>query len=108
VIAQLLELAGPESSVIATSVRPWASATFTGARHKVVLCFSGEEQERRTAQFASSLPEAEFTIAGHIVADACVDEQKIQYHQQHQPTDTTEPLNMQRIVSLSVLTIEDW
>ena len=108
VIAQLLELAGPESSVIATSVRPWASATFTGARHKIVLCFGGDEQEQRAAEFASSLPEAEFTIAGHVVADACVDEQKIQYRQQHQPANTAETLDTETIMSLSVLTIEDW
>lgn len=108
VIAQLLELAGPESSVIATSVRPWASATFTGARHKIVLRFSGDDQEHSVRRFAMHLPDFEFTIAGHIVADACVDDQKTQHSQQYKPADPAETQNRETILTLSVLTIENW
>lgn len=96
VITQLLDLAGKDSSVIATSSRPWASATFVGARHGIVLRLSGPDHEARAATLAEQLPEAEFSIGGHIVADACVDRLRLVEE------------GAETVMHLSVLTIEDW
>jgi len=96
VIAQLLDLAGTDSSVIATSSRPWASATFVGARHVVVLRLKGPDNAARAATLADRLPDAEFSITGHIVADACADELR-------PAADGSET-----VMRLSILTIEDW
>ncbi|OYW86209.1 MAG: hypothetical protein B7Z20_07750 [Sphingobium sp. 32-64-5] len=93
-IAQLLDLAGPDASVIATSSRPWASATFTGARHIVVMKLHGADHADQARRLAEYLPDAEFSITGHIVADACVDRRA------DGESDTT--------FHLAVLTIEDW
>lgn len=94
VIAQLSDLAGADISVIATSSRPWASATFTGARHIVVMKLHGADHAGQADRLAGNLPDAEFSITGHIVADACMDERR------NGAAET--------IVHLSVLTIEDW
>ena len=96
VIAQLLDLAGTDSSVIATSSRPWASATFVGARHIVMLRIKGPDNGERATALANRLPDAEFSIAGHIVADACADELR-------PAADGSET-----VMRLSILTIEDW
>lgn len=110
VIAQLLELAGPDASVIATSSVPWASATFIGARHRIVMRIFGADHAARADIFAESLPDAEFSISGHIVADACVDERqlrlvqadgdKVQLADSDSATET--------MLRLTILTIEDW
>ena len=101
VIAQLLELAGPESSVFATSCRPWSSATFIGSRHDIVISFRGDHQLVNASHFSDILPESEFTITGHIVADACVDameQNKVGRNDERPETH----------LHLSILTIEDW
>ena len=98
-IAQLLELAGANSSVIATSTRSWASATFIGARHRVTMRFANAGHDERATLFGEKLPEADFSIAGHIVADICVDERR---------ADIAAGGHGETIVTLSALTIEDW
>lgn len=101
VIAQLLELTGPESSVIATTSRPWASATFTGARHNVLVRMKGEDRHDKAKWLGKALPEAEFRIPGHIVADACVESR------QERPAgdaSSQDELHLQ----VTILTIEDW
>lgn len=44
----------------------WASATFTGARHSVTLSGKGLDE------WLARLPEHEFTLRGHLVADVTV------------------------------------
>lgn len=46
---------------------PWASATFTGARHAIVLALP-----HGAADGFADLGEAEFAIPGHLVADIAV------------------------------------
>tara|TARA_R110000787_G_scaffold171453_1_gene284105 strand:- start:286 stop:750 length:465 start_codon:yes stop_codon:yes gene_type:complete len=116
-IAQLLELAGPESSVIATSSRPWASATFQGAQHRIILKLTGPHQGESADRLIDRLPDAEFSIMGHIVADACVDERRTQASDDALskeedgalpgtcPPETYPP---ETVLRLSILTIEDW
>jgi hypothetical protein len=53
----------------ATSERPWASATFTGACHAIAI----EAQPSPALDaWLDSLPEAEFAVPGHVVADVAV------------------------------------
>lgn len=54
----------PGLLVLASSTEPWASVTFTGARHRLV-CGSGPSLTR--------IEEEEFTLPGHIVADIGVE-----------------------------------
>jgi|GEM_PF-372255 len=113
VIAQLLELAGPDSSVIATSSRPWASATFVGVRHKIILRISGTDHAEHADHFTEALPEAEFSISGHIVAETCVDARQSiddNYEPPAAPTgDASKPMiSGETILRLCILTIEDW
>lgn len=50
----------------------WASATFTGMRHVMRVSLSGDEGLRTGEWLARILPEHEFHIAGHLVADITV------------------------------------
>ena len=43
---------------------PWASATFVGNRHVATLVVEGD-----AAAWLGALPDAEFSLRGHIVAD---------------------------------------
>lgn len=109
VIAHLVQIGEPDMSVIASSSRPWASATFLGAQHRIVLRFSGADAHSRATCFAEALPEAEFSISGHIVADACVDEWRMEGVTDEEiggeaPDQTQETA----LLRISVLTVEDW
>lgn len=46
--------------------RPWASATFSGARHSLLLGFGSAQCAEHAAR---ALPESEFDLPGHLVAD---------------------------------------
>lgn len=48
---------------------PWASATFEGARHEVMLEFDGDDAPARVDAIARRLPEIDFALARHLVAD---------------------------------------
>ena len=48
----------------------WASATFTGARHMLTLAGTRSPALER---WIAGLPEAEFALKGHLVADLCVE-----------------------------------
>lgn len=50
----------------------WASATFKGMRHAITLSFSGGDAMAIGERLADMLPEHEFQIAGHIVADLAI------------------------------------
>jgi len=50
----------------------WASITFAGTRHRIVLEFAGEAAVAAGECFIAFLPEHEFTLPGHLVADAAV------------------------------------
>jgi len=111
VTAQLLELAGPAASVTEASFRPWASATFLGAHHRVTIRFTGPDHCHKAEAFASVLPDAEFVISGHIVADACVDGCQMSGRQAMGQACTEGDADGQEgetVLHLSVLTVEDW
>ncbi|HUD29076.1 MAG TPA: hypothetical protein VMQ93_09410 [Novosphingobium sp.] len=71
-VSQVLQLAGEGTSFLRHDERPWSSATFSGARHTIVLAFEGEEAVARGEAYVAALPDHEFTIARQIVADAAV------------------------------------
>lgn len=68
----VLELAGPGAQLVRHAERPWASATFSGARHTFVLAYDGIEAMEQADDFIAALPDHEFTVAGRLVADATI------------------------------------
>ncbi|HEX7874119.1 MAG TPA: hypothetical protein VF475_14485 [Sphingobium sp.] len=94
-IAALIDRAGPDSEIVDDRLSPWASATFVGARHEMVLILKGADAITRAIALARSLVEAEFTIPGHLVADLAVD-----------GCDADIPGESR--LRLSILTIEAW
>lgn len=68
----VLELAGPQAQLVRQSEKPWASVTFSGARHSFVLAFDGMEAMEPADLFIAALPDHEFTIPGRLVADATI------------------------------------
>src|SRR3712207_2020050 len=48
---------------------PWASVTFRGARHRLTFALEGDGAGEAADMFLAGMDEAEFDIAGHIVAD---------------------------------------
>jgi hypothetical protein len=70
----LLELAGNQAAILAHHEQPWASVTFAGARHRLELLFDGAAAVAAGELFIAFLPEHEFGLPGHLVADAAVTE----------------------------------
>jgi hypothetical protein len=48
---------------------PWASVTFSGARHRVTFTLEGEGAAGAADAFLARMDEAEFDLGGHILAD---------------------------------------
>ena len=70
----LLMLASGRASLLSHQEEAWASITFSGTRHKLMLDFDGREAVAAGEAFIEALPEHEFTIPGQLVAEACVRE----------------------------------
>lgn len=66
------EISGPHAEVVSHDETPWASITFSGARHRLVLRFAGSEAASDGESFIAVLPEHEFKLRGRLVADAAV------------------------------------
>jgi hypothetical protein len=92
-------MAGSQARIEAASSRSWASATFQGSRHEILLRISGEACAALMSSMAMRLPEAEFVIAGHIVADISVDIRE---------TGIDANGSSYARLGLSALIIEDW
>ncbi|AMK24502.1 MULTISPECIES: hypothetical protein [unclassified Sphingobium] len=93
-LAQLLERAGGAVTVERAASRPWASALFQGRRHVIALTLTGVDAAERCAAFAEGIEEAEWSLAGHFVADISIDDRH--------------PVPGGEWIELSALTIEDW
>jgi hypothetical protein len=94
-LAALDTLAGSDDAIADASMRPWCSATFLGAQHRILLRLSGDHAAQQAERLRAQLPDTDFKLRGHIVADIMVDEIR-------------EEADGIVLVSLSVLTIEDW
>lgn len=70
--AALMALSGQRGQIVTHSERSWASITFTGARHRLAMQFSGAEAVAAGEHFIAALPDHEFTIPGQLVAEATV------------------------------------
>lgn len=62
--------AGCPVVITKSSSTRWASATFTGARHRLTLTASASPA---LDAWLASLPEAEFALGEHLVADAVIE-----------------------------------
>lgn len=70
--AALRALAEGHGQIVIHREQPWASITFAGARHIVSLSYSGTAAVTAAEQLIAALPDHEFAIPGHLVADAQV------------------------------------
>ena len=70
----LLALGEAQASLLSHNQKPWASITFTGSRHEIMLDFEGPEAVAAGERFVAALPDHEFAIPGQLVADATVSE----------------------------------
>lgn len=68
----VLAIGGGKGDVLTHEERAWASITFAGTRHELVLRFEGSEAIEAGELLIERLPEHEFTIPGQLVADAVV------------------------------------
>jgi len=73
-LGQVLKLAGGHGDLVRHDERPWASVTFSGSRHTIVLAFTGSAAIAAAEGVIDGLADHEFDIPGHIVADAQVRE----------------------------------
>jgi hypothetical protein len=94
-LALLAELAGPDGEIRQASFRPWCSATFVGAQHRLGLHLGGTDAAARADALAAALADQEFRLPGHIVADLVVEAVR---HEGEAGSS----------LDLAVLTIEDW
>jgi len=70
----LMKLAQGHASLLTHEEKAWASITFSGTRHEVMLDFDGAEAVAAGEEFIEELPEHEFRIPGQLVAEAAVRE----------------------------------
>ena len=68
----LMQLTGGRGTMLAHAEKAWASITFSGTRHEVVLEFCGAEAVAAGEELIERLPDHEFTLPGQLVADATV------------------------------------
>jgi len=68
-LARAIEASRPGAIVLARESRPWASVTFSGARHRLTLDAGAAPG---LDAWLSALPEREIPLRGHLVADVAV------------------------------------
>ena len=68
----VVALAGPHADLLEHHEAPWASVTFAGMRHSIVLRYDGWEACDAAEAFMAELPEHEFMIPRTLVADTAV------------------------------------
>jgi hypothetical protein len=72
------ELHGHRGQLLSHEERPWASITFSGTRHELVLRFEGIEEVEAGERLIERLAEHEFAIPDQLVADATVT--RVEHH----------------------------
>lgn len=76
--AALMGLTGGHGTVLAHTEKAWASITFAGTRHEVVLAFCGPDAVAAGEALIERLPDHEFALPGQLVADAAIT--KVDHH----------------------------
>ena len=69
---QIRELAGGAGQMLWHEQVGWESVTFSGTRHRMTWAFGGTEEVAGGEAMIALLPDHEFDIPGHLVADAAV------------------------------------
>jgi hypothetical protein len=87
--AALSTLAAGRAAVLSHEEKPWASITFSGTRHEVVLEFKGTEAVVAGEDLMEHLPDHEFAIPGQLVADAAITAVDHQFGPEERLTLTT-------------------
>lgn len=72
---QIEALAGGQARTTLKCERPWASITFAGTRHSFAIDWKDTIDTEEMQKLADALPDHEFSIPGHFVADMLVTEQ---------------------------------
>lgn len=70
--AALGKLAAGRGAIISHEETAWASITFSGTRHQVVIEFTGTDAVVAGEDLMEQLPDHEFAIPGQLVADAAI------------------------------------
>jgi hypothetical protein len=70
--AGLLTITGGAGTVLGHEEKAWASITFAGTRHEVVLEFCGADAVAAGEELIERLPDYEFAIPRQLVADATI------------------------------------
>ena len=70
--AALMGLTGGHGMMLGHEEKAWASITFSGTRHEVVLEFCGADAVAGGEELIERLPDHEFTIPRQLVADATI------------------------------------
>lgn len=68
----LLGLTGGAGTLLSHDEKAWASITFSGTRHEVVLEFCGADAVVGGEELIERLPDHEFAMPGQLVADATI------------------------------------
>lgn len=63
---------GPGCELVTAQERPWASATFSGARHRLRVQLALADMQSPAPAALDTLPDHEFVLPGQIVADCAV------------------------------------
>ena len=71
-LSAVMRLAGGHAELLRHSENPWASVTFSGSRHTIALCFTGEAGLADGEAFIALLGEHEFDITRQVVIEAAV------------------------------------
>lgn len=72
VVEAVMALADGHGEVTEHRAKNWASITFQGQRHKLVLDFEGAAAVEAGEDLIARLPDYEFEIPGQLVADAVI------------------------------------
>ncbi len=70
--SSLMQITGGAGTVLGHEEKAWASITFAGTRHEVVLEFCGADAVAAGEELIERLPDHEFALPGQLVADATV------------------------------------
>lgn len=71
-LSAVMDLAENQAGLLRHAERAWTSVTFTGSRHTLALSFAGPEGIAAGERFIAALPDHEFEIPRHLVADAAI------------------------------------
>jgi hypothetical protein len=71
--ATVLELLGPDATLISAAQYDWASATFSGSRHVIAISLSLPDGDAEEPEILDLLPDYDFPLDRQLVADCIVD-----------------------------------